>query len=112
MRMPLRLGTAILGALPLVACAVPFRATRDTSAPQAQPAQSAAIATAASGASASPAPLNADVQAIKAVIQRANEEQAQALASHDLTVSWSRASASLRPAASPPSSWPSSSGDR
>ncbi len=86
MRMPLRLWPAIFGALLLMACAVPFRAARDTSTPQAPSAQRAATATAASAPSATVAPAAADVQAIKTVIQRANEEQARALASHDPTI--------------------------
>jgi hypothetical protein len=84
MRIPLRLGPAILGALLLMACAVPFRAARDTGTPQAPSAQG--VATAPSGASATAASADADVQAIKTVIQRANEEQARALASHDPTI--------------------------
>lgn len=87
MGISLRLGPAILGALLLVGCAVPFGAASDKNNRQAPPTQSsAAAATAANSATASPALADADVQAIKTVIQRANEEQARALASHDPTI--------------------------
>ncbi len=87
MRIPYRLGPVILGALLLVGCAMPFRSAGGTSDRQAQAPQSGAAApTATSAATVSPTSTDADLQAIKAVIQHANDEQARALARHDPTV--------------------------